>query len=146
MYCQRSELCRNQAQLVTWNAVYFRQVNAAIHVPKRDTINTALAGDNDAVFLGPFGDDDAGTEVIHICRTCYVPPAYMGMFLEGPMSPRAVWEMVIDHILTQGRQLPCTALIDFVRAAMTRSGVQALPILCVAPPHAPLADRDLLED
>ena len=67
------------------------------------------------------------------------------MFLEGPMSPRATWETVIHHIYAQGWQVSCTALIDFVRASMTRSGAQALPLLCIAPPHAPLADRDLLE-
>ena len=74
MVCQHGELYRNQAQLVTWNAAYFHPVNAAVHVPTRDTINTSYAGDNDAVFLGQFGDNDAGTKVIRICRTCYVPP------------------------------------------------------------------------
>ena len=53
--------------------------------------------------------------------------------------------MVIDHIYAQGQQLACTALIDLVRAAVTRSGAQALLLLCIAPPHAPLADRELLE-
>ena len=103
-----------------------RQVNATIPVPTRDTIN-AYAGDNNAVFLGPFVDDDAGTEVIPIRRKCYAPPSYMGIFLEGPMNPRETWETVIHHIYAQGRQLSCTALIDFVRAAMTRWGApQAL--------------------
>ena len=89
MYCQRGELYQNQAQLVMWNAAYFCQVNAAIRIPTRYTINNLYTGDNDTVSLGPFGDNDAGTEVVRICRTCYVPPAYVGMFLEGPMSPCA---------------------------------------------------------
>ena len=114
-------------------------------MPTRDTINTSYACVNSTVFLGSFGDDDARTEVIHIRRMCYVPPAYVGMFLEGPMNPRETWETVIHHIYAQGKQVSCTALIDFVRAAMMRSGAQALPLLCIAPPHAPLANRELLE-
>ena len=145
MYCQRGELYRNQSQMVKWNAAYFRQVNAAIRVPTRETIGNLYAGDNDAVYLGPFGDDDAGTELIRIRRTCYIPPSYVGMFLEGPMNPRMAWETVVHHIYAQGQQVSCTALIDFVRASLTRSGAQALPLLCIAPPHAPLADRDLLK-
>ena len=82
---------------------YFRQVNAAIQVPTRDTINTSYAGDNNAVFLGPFGDDDAGTEVIPIRSTCYAPLSYVGMFLEGPINPHEAWETVIHHIYVQGQ-------------------------------------------
>lgn len=145
MYCQQEELYWNQSQVVTWNAAYFRQVNAAIRVPTRDTVNTLYAGDNNAVYLGPYQDGDAGTEVVQIWRTCYVLPAYFGMFLEGPMNPRETWEMVVHHIYAQGQQVACTALIDFVRAVITRAGVDTLPLLCVAPPHTPLADRVLLE-
>ena len=115
-------------------------MNAAIYVPTRDTINTLYAGDNDAVYLGPYQDNDTGREVIWIQRTCYVLPSYVGMFLEGPMSPREAWETVVHHIYAQGLQVACTALIDFVRGAMTRPGEQALPLLCIALPHALLAD------
>ena len=73
--------------MVTWNAAYFCQVNAAIQVPTQETIDNLYTGDNDAVFLGPFGDDDAGTEVIWIQRTCYIPSLDVSMFLEGPMNP-----------------------------------------------------------
>ena len=93
----------NQAQMATWNTAYFCQVNAAIRVPAWDTIDNSYAGDNDAVFLGPFRDDDAGKEVICIRRTCYVPPLYVGMFLEGPMNPRRTWETVAHHIYAQGQ-------------------------------------------
>ena len=67
------------------------------------------------------------------------------MFLEGPLNPREVWETVVHHIYAQGLQVACTALINFVRAAMTRPAEQALPLLCVVPLHAPLADQVLLE-
>ena len=106
MYCQKGELYHNQSQMVTWNTAYFCQVNGAIRVLTREAIDTAYAGDCKAVYLGLFADDKAGTELIHIGRTCYVPPAYVPMFLEGPMNPRTVWEMVVHHITPRGdRQL-----------------------------------------
>ena len=67
------------------------------------------------------------------------------MFVEGPMNPRAVWETVVHHIYTEGRQVACTALVDFIRSALTQSVGNGLPLLCMAPPHAPLADHVLLE-
>ena len=45
MYCQKGELYHNQAQMVTWNPAYFRQVNVAIRVLTKDAIDTAYAGD-----------------------------------------------------------------------------------------------------
>ena len=70
MYCQKGELYHNQAQMETWNPACFRQVNVAIWVPTKDVIDTAYAGDRDALFLGTFGDAEAGTELICIQHTC----------------------------------------------------------------------------
>ena len=145
MYIQKGELYHNQSQMVTWSPAYFRQVTAAIRVSTREAIATAYAGDQDAVYLGPFADGEAGTELIRIRRTCYVPPAYVAMFLDGPLNPRTAWETVVQHIYAEGRQAACAALIDYIRGSLTRSTANALPLLCVAPPHAPLADRVLLE-
>ena len=145
MYTQKGELYHNQAQMVTWNPAYFRQVNTAVRVPTKEGVDGAYAGDREAVYLGPFADDEAGTELIRVRRTCYVPPSYVPLFLEGPISPRDAWITVVHSIYAEGKQVACTALIDFIRASITRSGENALPLLCIAPPHAPLADRTLLE-
>ena len=66
MYCQKGELYHNQAQMVTWNTAYFRQVNVLIQVLTKDAIDTAYSEDQDAVYFGPFVDDEAGTELIRI--------------------------------------------------------------------------------
>ena len=145
MYIQKGELYRNQSQMVTCSPAYFRQVAAAIRVPTREAIDTAYAGDRDAVYLGPFADGEAGTELIRIRRTCYVPPAYVPMFVEGSMSPRMAWETVVQHIYAEGCQAACAALVDYIRGSLTRSAANALPLLCIAPPQVPLADRVLLE-
>ena len=74
----------------------------AIRVSTHETIDTAYTGDRNAMYLGPFADDEAGTELIRIRRTCYVPSAYVPMFLEGPMNPRTVWETVSHHVYSKG--------------------------------------------
>ena len=68
------------------------------------------------------------------------------MFLEGPMNPRAVWETVVHHIYAEGRQVACTALVNFVRSELTRSAGDTLPLLCITLPHVPLANGVLLEN
>ena len=108
-------------------------------------LDNAYAGDVDAIYLGTFNEGDAGMEVIRIRRTCYVPPVYEPMFLEGPMTPCEAWEMVVHHIYAQGQQVACTALVNFTRGTITRPAANAMPLLCIAPPHAPLADGVLLE-
>ena len=60
MFAQKGELYHNSnGQLVIWRPEYFRQVNVAICVLLANTIDTAFAGDADALQLGPFVDDDA---------------------------------------------------------------------------------------
>ena len=98
MHCQSRDLYRNQAQFATWNSAYFCQVNAAIRVPTRDTINTLYAGDNDAVFLGPFGDNAAGTEVIWIRRTTGVRWDVFGM---ATLSMPSLGDSYPPHLLAR---------------------------------------------
>jgi len=74
LYAQKGELYHNQAQTITWLPDYFNQVRAQLRVATSNFIDTALAGDPDAEFLGPFVDADADTEVICYRRTCYVSP------------------------------------------------------------------------
>ena len=144
LYVQKGELYHNQAQLVTWDSSYFRQGNASLRVQTPAAIDTSFAGDPAAVFLGPHDAADADTEVIRYRRTCYVPPAYVPLFLASPVTPRQAWETCRAQIVAEHREVQCAPLIDFFRAAITRTTANVLPALGVASPNPPLADTDLL--
>jgi hypothetical protein len=145
MFAQKGELHHNNGQLVVWRSEYFRQVPAVIRVPLVDTIDAAFAGDADALQLGPFADDDDGTELIRVRRTCYVPPAYVPLFLAGNLSPREAWMAVQGQIVIDNRSQECSVLVDYLRAALTISGLDQPPVLAIVPPTAPLADAILLD-
>ena len=145
MFAQKGELYHNNGQLVIWRPEYFRQVNVAICVPLANTIDTAFAGDADALQLGPFVDDDADTEPIRVRRTCYVQPAYVPLFLAGNLSPREAWMAVHGQIVIDNRAQECAVLVDYLRAAITISGLGQPPVLTIVPLTAPLADAILLD-
>jgi len=78
LYAQKGELYHNQAQTVTWLPDYFNQVRTQLRVATSNFIDTALAGDPNAEFLGPFVDADADTEVI---RYCLLATCHLAMYL-----------------------------------------------------------------
>ena len=121
------------------------QVATVIRVPLADTIDAAFAGDADALQLGTFADDDDGTKLIRVRRTCYVPPAYVLLFLAGDLSPREAWMAVQGQIVIDNRAQECAVLVDYLRAAITISGLGQPPVLTIVPPTAPLADAILLD-
>ena len=145
LFAQKGELFHNQAQLVTWDASYFRQIAAPLLVNTAAAIDNAFAGDPAALHLGPHANGDADTEQIRYRRTCYVPPAYVPLFLAGPLTPRQAWETCRAQIVADQREADCTALIDYFRAAITRSVANQMPVLAIAPPNPPLADDNLLK-
>ena len=144
LFAQKGDLFHNQAQLVTWDTSHFHQIAAPLQVNTAAAIDNAFAGDPAATTLGPHAPGDADTELIRYRRTCYVPPAYVPLFLAGPLTPRQAWETCRAQIVADQREVDCNPLIDYFRAAITRSVVNQLPTLAVAPPNPPLADEDLL--
>ena len=144
LYVQKGELFHNQAQLVAWHSSYFHQANASLRVQTSATIDTSFAGDPAAVHLGPHADADAATELIRYRKTCYVPPAYVPFFLAGPLTPRQAWEVCRGQIVADNRVAQCQPLIDYFRAAITRTTINVVPALAVNAPAPPLADPDLL--
>ena len=146
IYAQKGDLYRNQAVLVEWKSDYFRQINQQLLVPTAATIDTVLAAHPEAELLGPYAQAEAGTEIIKVRRTCFVPPRYVPMFLAGPIMPRDAWERVRGQIVVEGQEVACQALIKFLQAAITRAVAGAAPLVSlVESPVAPLADALLLD-
>jgi hypothetical protein len=124
----------------------FHQLNQQLLVPSAATIDTVFATQPESEFLGPYAQGEAGTELIKVRRTCFVPPRYVPLFLAGPLRPREAWERVRGQIVTEGQDIACQALIKYLQAALTRAAVGAAPALALADvPVAPLADSLLLD-
>jgi hypothetical protein len=146
LFAQKGELHRNQAVLIEWKSDYFHQLNQQLLVPSPGTIDATLAGAPELEVLGPYAQGEAGTELIKVRRTCFVPPKYVGMFLGRPLSPKEAWERVRGQIIIDGLERDCHALIKYLQAAITRPAPNAEPLLALSEtPTAPLADELLLE-
>jgi hypothetical protein len=146
MFAQKGDLHRNQAVLVEWKADYFHQLPQQILVPTPVTIDTVYATQPEATMLGPYAQGEPGTELIKVRRTCFVPPKYVPLFLEAPLTPREAWERVRGQMVIDGQQVACQALIKYFQAALTRPGAGAAPSLALADaPTPPLADALLLD-
>jgi hypothetical protein len=145
LFAQKGELFHNQSQLVMWDTSLFHQAAAPLLVGTPAAIDNAFAGDGTASNLGPHAPGDPDTELIRYRRTCYVPPAYVPLFLAGPVTPRQAWETCRAQIVSDRKEQDCAPLIDYLRAAITRSVVDQIPALAVAPPNPPLSDEDLLK-
>ena len=145
MYVQKGDLHHNQSVIVRWLDEYFHQVNVQIRVPTSASLDTLLAADQQVQCFGPFTENDADTELIRVRRTCYVPPAYVPLFLASSLSPRQAWDLVRGQIVVDNREVSCLALINFLRASMVRSQVnQPVELRLATAPTAPVADGDLL--
>ncbi|CAK9046738.1 CvfB_WH domain-containing protein (Fragment), partial [Durusdinium trenchii] len=146
LFAQKGDLHRNQAVLVEWKSEYFHQLNQQLLVPMPGTIDAILAGQPDVELLGPYAQGEAGTELIKVRRTCFVPPKYIGMFLGEPLTPREAWERVRGQIVIDGNEASCHALVKYLQAALTQPAAGEEPLLSLTEaPTAPLADALLLE-
>mmetsp|Transcript_20959 Transcript_20959/g.24288 ORF Transcript_20959/g.24288 Transcript_20959/m.24288 type:complete len:120 (+) Transcript_20959:492-851(+) len=93
--------------------------------------------------IGPYANEDDGTELVRVRRTCYIPPPYVSAFLASNMSPRLAWTTVVQTIRANNQEDDCKALIDFIRVAITRSGEQCPSQLSTVAPVALVMDLDL---
>jgi len=146
LFAQKGDLHQNQAVLVEWKSDYFHQLNQQVLVPAPATIDATFAAEPDVGWLGPYTQGEAGTELIKVRRTCFVPPRYVGMFLGEPLTPREAWERVRGQLVIDGHEVACRALVKYLQAALTRSVAQGDPVLSLNDaPTAPLADALLLD-
>jgi hypothetical protein len=96
-----------------------------------------LAQDPNAQFVGPFGNADAGTEVVRTRRTMAIPPRYVTILLENSLSPRDAWLRLKGAIETAGQMAACAPLINWLRIALTRPAANTASRLCNPYPAAP---------
>lgn len=144
-FIAKGELHHNSHIMVEFRDDYFNQTNI-IRAPNVATINAAYAANVASNLLGPYTANDAGVDTIRARRSCFVPPAYVPLFLANPLSPREAWNVVYAQIVTDNREQMCLPLINYLRCCLTIP-TAAIPDPCTAvvPPVAPLPD-DILSN
>jgi hypothetical protein len=125
---------------VKWPANAFHQAGGVtIRVPTREVIDQMLGADPEVRLLGPFGNDDAGTEIIRVRRYAMLLPfRYVRLLLRGPLTPKEAWVQLAGAIFADGKQEACAPLIDWLRAVLTRQAEGLASRVQMEHPRIPL--------
>ena len=75
----------------------------------------------------------------------YVPAHYVGLLLSEDLTPVKAWQCLRGAIVNIAVEEACHPIVDWLRAALTRSGPDAFSTLVVPDPYTPLLGALLLE-
>ena len=132
------------APLAQWGPTYLH-LTTAVHAPSAARIDAAIAGDADLKMVVPYGAGDAGVESVRCRKTVYVPAPYVGLLLGGDLTPVEAWQRLRGATVDAAAEDACRPIINWLRAALTRSGPDTLSTLVVPDPSAPFPNALLLE-
>ena len=107
-------------------------------------IDAAIAGDANLKMLGPYGAGDTGVESVRCHKTAYVPAPYVVLLLSSDLTPVKTWQRLRGAIVDAAAEDACQPIVDWLQAALVRSGPDALSTFMVPDPSAPLPDALLL--
>ena len=122
-----------------WDPTYLH-LAAAVYVLSAAAIYTSLSGNANITLLGPYGEGDAGVEIIRCLKTVYVPTPYVGLLVCADLTPVEAWNRLRGAIVDAAAEATCRLLIDWLCAAIVRSGLNKNSALVVPKPSAPLPD------
>jgi hypothetical protein len=138
-YAFFGDLTSNQAPpSIEWPANAFHQVAASVRVLQREVLDQHLAAGPELELLGPFGNEDAGTDVVRVRQAMLVPFRYVRILLQRPLTPREAWVQLAGAIYNDGNQIACEPLLDWLRVAITRQGELQASRLQQEHPRVPL--------
>ena len=129
---------------MVWDPTYLHPA-LAVYVMSAAAIDTFLSGDTNITLLGPFGAGDARVEIIRCRKTVYIPAPYVGLLFFADLSPVEAWIPLHGVSVDAAAEAACRPLIDWLRAAIVRSGPNTHSVLVVPEPSAPLPDTLLLQ-
>ena len=143
-FANRGDVSYGTAPLDQWDPAYLHLAPAVL-VPSAAVIDAAISGDPDLKLLGPYGVGDAGVESIRCRKTVYVPAPYVGLFSGLELTPVEAWQHIRGAIVDAAAEEACRPIVDWLRAALVRSGPNALSVIRVTKASAPLSDALLLQ-
>ena len=144
MFANRGDVSYGTPPLVVWDPTYLH-LAPGVYVPSAAAIDTSLDGDPNVTLLGPYSAGDAGAEIIRCRKTFYVPAPYVGLLLSDDLIPVEVWNRLRGAIVYAAAEAACRPVINWLHAAIVRSGPNTYSALVVPNPLAPLPDALLLQ-
>ena len=133
------DLVHNNAVIVNWEQENFNQT-AQVRIPTVDTIAAALAAEDPAHpidLLGPYNNGDAGTEVVKVRRTVYLPACFARHFIDTPLSPKTARQIMSALIIGTPEEAALTQFLlgyEFhLQTAIIMLIHQWLPVHCQLP-------------
>lgn len=135
----------SQVTTVIWRSEFHAQANqgALIRVPTEQQADIESALLPLPPHLGPYQNNDAGTETIRTRRTMVVPPAYIRLFLSQPLAPLVAYQRLRAATIADGTEAALLPLSIWLRAACTLSAAGAAPHVQGQGPYPPFADSFL---
>ena len=143
-FANRGDVSYGTAPLAVWDTTYLH-LSPAVYVPSDAAIYTSLAGDTMNNLLGPYGAGYAGAGIIRCRKNVYVPALYVGLLLGDNLTLVEARNRLRGAIVDAAAKATCRPVIDWLRAAIVRSGVGTYSALVVSEPLAPLPDALLLQ-
>jgi hypothetical protein len=117
---------------IVWDQSYFHTVvQSLIRVPTAIMMGQLLGQDPNSQFMGPFDEEDAGTEIVCTRHATVVPHRYVQLLLAQSLTPPEAWIRVKGAIAAAGQMEDCSPLIDWLRVALTRADADQTSRLCV---------------
>ena len=130
-------MVHQQVRLVPFPESFYSRVANPVRVLTEEALHQHLAGDPVAAAVGPFDDTVPDTEEIRIRHCSYIPFRYVPILLDTDLSPRSAWLRLSTAIAANGDQASCRPLLDFLRAALTRSTAPVAPAVSHPWPSLP---------
>lgn len=114
---------------VEWPAAGLRQAanGGAIQVPTLANLDALFDGGPDVEVVGPYAANEVGTELIRTRNVMFVPPRYIPTLLGQSLTPRQAYLRLVGAVRTDGFELACAPLLDYLRAACTLPAGQPVP-------------------
>ena len=114
-------------------------------MPSAAPIDTSLTGDPNVTILEPYGAGDVGDDIICCRKTVYVPAPYNGLLLSDDLTPVEACNRLCGATVDAAAEAACRSIIDWLRAAIVRSGPNTHSALVVPDQLSPLPDTLLLQ-
>ena len=107
--------------VVEWPAISHRLASngAGLQVPTMANLDALFAANPQAIVVGPFAANEAGTETIRTRNVMAVPPKYIPIVLGQHLTPREAYTRLGGAIRDDGQEVNCANLLSFLRAACT---------------------------
>ena len=139
------DVIHGQIPTYEWENLYFH-LAAQVRVPEINEVDVMLAADPTAEMLGPFNVGDAGTELVRVRTSVYIPPPLVGAILTTPMTPRRAWTVLggIIRGLDADTQNHCAPILNWLRVCLTREAIDRASTIRIEGPATPRSDAMLL--